>query len=110
MDFLSELYQEKILPTVWRNRSTRIRAISITAVVLLAVVYRVYRKITVPPKSLRHIPTIDNIRLLRDIFAGKPIGVFAEEVTIPAGLNAPNGLYLVSTVFQLPSIVIVHVY
>lgn len=95
MDSILQLYQNKILPSIWSNRGTKTRALSVSAAVVLAAFYLLYRKVTIPPKSLRHLPTADNIRLLREILAGKPLGVYADHVTIPAGVKAPNGIYTV---------------
>lgn len=107
MELANQVYETQILPLLSPLISKvsgsqayavarRNKTLSIGAAVALTVVYMAYSTVTRPPKHLRHIPSANNIKLLKAYLSGWPINDIATKITIPAALQSDRNIYVVS--------------
>lgn len=105
MEVVSRVYEAQILPLLSKLSESQAhavvrknKALSIGAAVILTMVYVAYSRVAKPPKKLRHIPTANNIKLLRAYLSGWPINEISSKITIPAALKSAHDIYVVSVI------------
>lgn len=102
MDVILKVYERQIMPLLSKIGGTQAytvarknKALSIGAAVALTMMYIAYTAIR-PPRNLRHIPSANNIKLIKAFLSGAPINEIASKITIPAALKFNHGIYVVS--------------
>lgn len=89
---IKRVYENYVL-----HSSRKIQVFSLSAAVLFTTIYLGYRQITVPPKNLRHLPCVNNLRFIWALFSKWPIHDIAKKITIPTALQSEHGIYVVSS-------------
>lgn len=84
----------KILIEKGQGLSKTQKRFSIGAAVFATVSYFFYKKISTPPKHLRHIPSVNYVQMMKAYFTGEPLPNIIKRVVNPV-VNS-KGLYLVS--------------
>ncbi len=69
------------------------KRISIGAAVLATITYFFYKRISTPPKQLKHIPSVNYVQMMKAYFTGEPLNEIVKRIVNPV-LNS-KGLYLV---------------
>jgi hypothetical protein len=76
-----------------RGLSKTQKTVSIGAAVLATLSYFFFKKISTPPKSLRHIPSVNYVRMMKAYFTGEPLMNITKRIVYPV-INS-KGVYLV---------------
>ena len=75
--------------------------ISIAAAVAL-ITRRVYHNLFIPPKNLRHIPTVSYLRQFLSMLSKETVGKRTDRLILPVLAKSKDGIYLVSTIYIVP--------
>lgn len=69
------------------------KRISIGAAVFVTLSYFFFKKISTPPKKIRHIPSVNYAQMMKAYITGEPLNKIVKRIVSPV-IN-PKGLYLV---------------
>ena len=85
-----------LLERINNNASPRHKKISVIAAVTLTGIFYIYRKITVPPLQLRHLPRANFFKYMSFILSNRPYDETLKEMTGPLAAATDHGMYAVS--------------
>lgn len=86
--------------TVLRMVSPQLRkkakVISVTAAVILTLLYATFQKVNKPPKALRHLPYVSRFSFLKYIFRNALYETYSKQLVMPLLKKESNGIYMVA--------------
>lgn len=84
--------------------------ISLGTAALLTVAYSFYRKITSPPKHMRHLPYIGSYHFIKDVFTNELYETYSKRRIMPLLEQGSNGFYMVSIGFNIEACLLMFFY
>ncbi|KAI9251375.1 cytochrome P450 [Phascolomyces articulosus] len=72
---------------------TKNQKISISAAVALTGLYLIYRKLTLPPPNLRHIPRVNFVQFVGNLLKRRPFDEIYKETIAPLASATDHGVY-----------------